>query len=44
MVRVTERYIHPSEEAVRLAFEKVQNRRQPATISATVIETLLVSP
>jgi hypothetical protein len=42
-VKVSERYIHPSEEAVRLAFEKVQNQQQPATISATVIERLPVS-
>jgi site-specific recombinase XerD len=37
-VKVSERYIGPSEEVLRLAFEKVQNRPQPATISATVAE------
>ena len=42
-VKVRERYIHPSEKAVRLAFEKVQNQQQPVTISATVSERLAVS-
>jgi hypothetical protein len=37
-VKVSERYIHPSEGAVRLTLEKVQNQNQPATISGRVAE------
>ena len=42
-VRVSERYIHPSDDAVRLAFEKLQKQHQPATVSATLVERLSVS-
>ena|SRR5438105_4350229 len=42
-VTVSARYIHPSEEAVERAFEQLQERRQPATVSATVVERPSVS-
>ena len=35
---MSERYIHLGDDAVRLAFEKLQNQRQAATVSATLVE------
>jgi integrase len=42
-VKVSERYVHPNEEAVARAIERLQKRQQPATILATVTDSASVS-
>ena len=42
-VTVSERYIHPSQESVARAMDKLQKRHAPATISATVAKMQPVS-
>jgi hypothetical protein len=41
-VRVSERYVHYSQEAVKAAPEKVPKQQLPATNSATLIERVTV--